>query len=143
MCDYVGDYHKIVTDYNKLADWKYGYAIHETTQVYGDFSNPVPKHCVGMVPLDGMMEYYSDLDVVVFRLEQACRQLVQRWNDLPIKKSLEWRDEICRQDWLGRGSKAETTIFEVRLSTYGFFNANRGNQGAVISTDDVKVGSAS
>jgi hypothetical protein len=112
--------------------------------MYGEsFASPTINHCIGIVPLDGLVEYYADLDVVSSRLETASRQLVQRWNALIVKKSLEWQDEICRQDWIGRAGKAETTIFEVRLSTYGFFTAHRENPSAVITTADVKVSTAS
>jgi hypothetical protein len=136
----VGDFGDIVREYSKIGDWKSGWAIFETHQVFGEsFGNPSVRHCVGLVPLDGLLEYLADVDVVTARIQDASAQLVQRWNALEVKKPLEWKDEIARFDWIGRQGKPETSIFEFRLSTYGFTVINEKNSAAVLHLSDVKV----
>ena len=123
--------------YEKLAAFDLGYALHETGVFTPAGSAKYPrKPHVSLVPLDGMVAYYHDLDIVVARLEVAAVELVSRFNNRAIKRPLEWRDEICRQDWIGKNGRPETTIFELRLTTYGFFLS-----GVVhpINTADLKV----
>ena len=127
-------------EYSKIADWKSGWGSFETHQVFGEsFGNPSTRHCIGLVPLEGLLDYLVDPSLVIARLESATEQLVARWNALEVKKSLEWHDQICRFDWAGRGGKPETTIFEVKLSTYGFFVVHEHDPTAVITAADVKV----
>jgi hypothetical protein len=98
------------------------------------------KRCIGLVPLPGQLDYYRDIDVVIGRLSAAALQLVANYNALKVKKSLEWKDLICRQDWIGRWSKQETTLFQQELSCWNFYKKHGGTAGAPpMTVADVKV----
>lgn len=121
--------------YKRLGKWETGYCSHATEQLQGTEKKPVIKHCVSMVPADGQLHYYKDLDLVVSRLTKAGQELVRRYNALDRKRSVEWKDEICRQEWVGYSGVLETTIHQVQLSLYAF---NSG-KGGVAQLSDVKV----
>jgi hypothetical protein len=126
--------------YQDIANWDDGVGLHETGQIIGEGSlHPTPKRCIGMVPLDGMLEYYRDLDLVIKRLSHASSLLVANYNALTRKKSLEWKDLICRQDWIGKGGRKETTLFQLELSTYNFCKMGRVGPEGIMKTTDVKV----
>ncbi len=131
----------ILRQYNHLANWEYGYAVHECVQVTGVTSThvPVTKRSAALIPLDGLLAYYEDIDLVVGRLETAAAELARRWNARTVKSALEWRDLICRCDWDGRDGRAESTLFELVLSTYAFYVHNLENPEASITEADIKV----
>jgi hypothetical protein len=98
------------------------------------------KRCIGLVPLPGQLEYYRDIDVVIGRLSAAALQLVANYNASKVKKPLEWKDLICRQDWIGRRGKQETTLFQQELSCWNFYKKNGGTPAAPpMTVADLKV----
>jgi hypothetical protein len=127
-------------EYQDIANWDDGIAVHETEQIVGEGGpNPVAKRCIGLVPLGGQVDYYTDMDQVINRLSAAALQLVANYNGARIKKSLEWKDLICRQDWVGRRGRQETTLFQVELSTYNFFKMAFTGPKPPMTVSDVKV----
>jgi hypothetical protein len=109
---------QVMRAYEKLANFDWGYGGHETGELT-DGKYP-KKPFVSIVPLDGLMEYYSELDGLGARLEKAAVLLVRRYNAREVRRPNEWRDEICRQEFEGVNRRRETTIFELRLSSFGF-----------------------
>jgi hypothetical protein len=130
-------------EYERLAAWDFGWSIHETEAPSGnDFPN---KLRFALVPLDGLVDYYANPDEVTGLLRDAGEELVRRYNDLEVKRALEWKDLICRQDWRGKDGRAETTFFEVRVSSYAVHQANMEceERNQDISFSQLKVPSAS
>lgn len=126
--------------YDKLASFDEGYALHESGVASSGGKYP-KKPSVALIPLDGMLKYYDNLDLVVARLRTAGEQLARRYNARgEMKKALEWRDTICEHHWIGRGGRPEITIFEARLTTYGHFLSSDGRD---IKPADIKVHAAS
>jgi len=124
-------------DYEKLAAWDYGWSIHETEVPSGnDFPN---KLRFALVPLEGVVDYYVDLDEVAGRLRDAGHELVRRYNGLEVRRALEWKNLIHRQDWRGKDGRPETTLFELRLSTYAFHQSHAEERHTPISFEQLKV----
>jgi hypothetical protein len=126
--------------YEKLAPFDLGYGGHETG-VFVVAAGKFPKKpTVSLVPLDGLLDYYADLDVLASRLEEAGARLVRRYNSRKVRTALEWRDEVCRYNFAGRNGREETTIFELRLTTYGF---HVGGSPRPIEAGDLRVADTS
>ena len=137
----VPEFKALVRDYTKLANWEFGWGILET-QHFQDEKKTKVVPAIFAVPLDSLVDYYADCELVAERVEKAAEQLVSRWNSLRTKTALEWKDEICRHNWVGKDKKAHKTIFEVKLSSYVFLLEHRKHPGAPIPTitaADLKV----
>jgi len=132
---------QLVKQYKKLSNWELGWGVLETRQIVGETlkSQANIKSKVIAIPVDGFLDYFDDCELVAQRLQHAGRELVRRWNEQQPKKVLDWTDEICREEWRGRGGKVETSIYETILSTYAFFVRNEDKPDAVIAESDLKV----
>jgi hypothetical protein len=117
--------------YEKLAAFDQGYGIHETGEASPSGSKFAKKPAVSLVPLDGLMRYYANLDVLKTRLEKAAILLARRYNGLSKRRPVEWRDEICRHEFVGVNGRPETTIFELRETTFGFHVAGHSRPADV------------
>ena len=127
--------------YQNYANFDLGVALHETEQVNGEGGpRPTVKRCISVVPLDGQVNYYKNVDEVIQRLTAAGSKLVAKYNALAVKKSLEWRELICSQSWENRAGKRETTLFQQELSTYAF-DLQRRREGLIrpMQLSDLKV----
>lgn len=132
----------LVRQYSRLANWEFGWGVFETHRVTNDRSEEakakIATHVIA-VPLDGLLDYLFDADVVADRLQAAAVQLVKRWNQRMPRKALEWNDEICSEVWLSSKKKQESSVFELTLSTYGFHQANKEKEDVQITQADLKV----
>ena len=106
-------------EYSRLGNFSEGRMIF-CSEGYESSKNtfPTKKYCC-VVPLRPALEYFSDVDAVCRLINRARTDLVDRYNATTPKKSLPWRDLICRQVFRNpKTGRMEHTLFEVTLSTW-------------------------
>jgi hypothetical protein len=124
---FVGEVGSQLRQYRKFGNFDLGAAITETEQIKGVGGKKQElKRCIGLVPLDGQLDYYEDLDEVVSRLSAAALKVVAQYNALKLKKTVVWREVICAQSWTAVPSgKEEVTKWQQELSTFHFHNSKQ------------------
>ena len=133
----------LVRQYKNFACYESGWAVFQTKQVRTDrgatnTSVTFREHDIA-VPLEEFLAYFRNIDAVVNLIETTTDALVARYNALEVKKGIEWNETICKQVWVGRGGKEETSLFYLNVQTYDFFLRTQASLETRIATEDLKV----
>jgi hypothetical protein len=144
LCPFSPDIGEIGTQfrqYLKLGSFDLGVSVTEAEHVIGEGGpRPQVKRCIGLVPLDMHLAYYSNIDAVIARLNAAALRLVAQYNANKVKKTLEWREDIGTQSWTSRTGKVETTQWQQELSTFNFHkHRHQLPKARPMTVADVKV----